>query len=89
LEFRLIEWLMLEHSADPFRSIRPPDLILSLTQRTTLIRADPSKTAQDITALLDESVDWDAEWSAKTFEVISQFNKDYARITEQSITQRK
>ena len=91
LEFQLIEWLRLEHLADPFRSVRPPDFILSETQRATLVRADPKKikTAKDITALLEESDDWDAEWSAKIFRVITQFETEYASISEKSSTQRK
>ncbi|KAH9052274.1 P-loop containing nucleoside triphosphate hydrolase protein [Lactarius vividus] len=91
LECCLIEWLKREHSADPARSVRPPDFILSSSQRETLVRANPKtvKTAQDITALLGESAEWSAEWSAKVFEVIAHFENEKACITEQSTTQRK
>src|SRR5580698_3927262 len=63
LECRLIEWLQQEHLADPSRTVRPPDLILSDTQRASLVRADLKtlKTADDITVLLQESNDWGAE----------------------------
>ena len=86
LEFRLIEWLQREHSADPWRTVRPPDLILSETQRMSLVRVDPKtlKTAKDITTLFGESDDWDTEWSAKLFEVIQKFEVDYAHVTRQS-----
>lgn len=91
LEYRIIEWLRSEYLADPFRSTRPPDLILTDTQRATLVRADPRKikTAQDITALLGESADWEAEWSAKIFKVITLFNDECASIFKQPTTQRK
>jgi hypothetical protein len=81
LEFRLIEWLRLEHFADPFRAVRPPDLILSDIQRATLVRADPRKikTPQDITALLEESAKWEVEWSAKVFGFITRFENEYAK----------
>ncbi|KAI9463684.1 P-loop containing nucleoside triphosphate hydrolase protein [Lactarius psammicola] len=91
LEFRLTEWLKLEYLADPFRSIRPPEHILSETQRVTLVRADPRKikSAQDITVLVEESAEWEAEWSAKIFEVITLFDKEYACISGQLTTNRK
>ena len=76
---------------DPLRCVRPPDLILADTQRATLVRADPKKinNAQDITELLGESADWGAEWSAKIFGVIIQFNNEYACISKQAAVERK
>ncbi|KAH8976407.1 P-loop containing nucleoside triphosphate hydrolase protein, partial [Lactarius hatsudake] len=48
---------------------------------------DPFRSsAQDITALLQESSEWSTEWSSKIFEVISKFTVEYAG---QSTTQRK
>lgn len=91
LEFRLIKWLQQEHSADLWRTVRPLDLILSETQRAILVRADPKtlKTAKDITTLFQESDEWDAEWSAKLFEVVKTFEVDYARVMGQSAAQQK
>jgi hypothetical protein len=91
LEFRINEWLTLEHLADSSRSVRPPDFILTETQRAMLIRADPRKikTAQDITVLLEESTEWGVEWAAKIFTVITQFEAEYTSISGKSTTQRK
>jgi hypothetical protein len=77
--------------ADPYRCVRPLDLVLSHSQRATLVRADPSqiKCAQDITVLLNETADWDAEWSSKVFKVITQFESENAGSSEQSSTQKK
>lgn len=60
-------------------------------QRATLVQADPKtiKTASDITTLLQESDDWDEEWSAKVFEVITKFEVDYARVMGQTGAQKK
>ena len=91
LEFRLIEWLRREHLADPYRAVRPSYFILSEMQRATLVQADPKtiKTARDITTLLQESDDWDEEWSAKVFEVITKFEADYGRVMGQTGAQKK
>lgn len=91
LEFRLNEWLAATYIADPFRCSRPPDLILSDTQRATLIRTDPTKLESpgDITALLEESVEWGTEWAVRLFEVITQFDQEYALSVEKSTTHRK
>jgi hypothetical protein len=91
LEFRLIEWLQREHLADPCRAVRPPELILSENQRASLVCADPKtlKSAKDITALLQESDEWDDEWSEKLFEVVTKFEVDYACIKGQKATQKK
>jgi hypothetical protein len=91
LDYRLIEWLCRVHLADPCHAIRPPELILSETQRASLVQADPKtlKTAKDITVLLQESDDWDDEWSAKLFDVITKFEADYGLVKGQAVTQQK
>jgi hypothetical protein len=74
---------------DPFCCVHPLDIILSHSQRATLVCADPSKIkcAQDVTALLDETAEWDAEWAAKVFDIITKFKSKYAGSSEQ--TQKK
>ena len=76
---------------DPLHAVCPPDFILLDTQRAMLVCVDSKKikTVQDITALLEESDDWDAEWSAKIFRVVMQFETEYACISEKLTTQRK
>lgn len=88
LELRLAEWLRDVHLADPLRFIRPPDVILSTTQRAILARFDPKKikNAQDVVEVLEESADWGTEWAVKIFNVITQFNIEYS---EQLTTQQK
>jgi hypothetical protein len=79
------------YTADPFCCSRPPNLILSDTQHVTLTHTNLSKleSPEDITALLEESDEWGTEWAAKVFEVITQFNQEYASIMEKSNTQQK
>jgi hypothetical protein len=91
LEFHLNEWLMAVYTTDPFCCSCPPDLILSDMQHTTLTRTNPSKleSLEDITVLLEESDEWGTEWAVKVFEVITQFNQEYASIMEKSTTQQK
>lgn len=91
LDLHLIEWLQHEHLADPWRTVCPPDLILSETQHASLVHADSKtlKTTRDITMLYQELDEWDAEWSAKLFEVIRIFKVDYARVMGHSATQQK
>lgn len=93
LEYCLIEWLQREHLADPDCAVRPPDLILSEMQCASLIRTDPKaiKMLKDITALLQESDNWDEEWSMKIFEVIKEFKVNYTRVkaTGQTAKQKK
>lgn len=72
LEFRLLQWLKYEHSINPLHSAWPPHLILSQTQRMTLVCTHPTKirSEHDITTILDESKEWADEWAAKVFAVI-------------------
>lgn len=88
---RLVDWLKKDYLADPYRSTRPVDLILTDAQRTSIVRTDPDKLkcAQDITTLLGESDEWGAEWAEKIFGVLTRFDHEYACIAGQSNTQRK
>ena len=92
LEYQLNKWLERVHSEDILCSVRPPHLILSDSQRATLVRAHPKKikTPQDITTLLEQTSEWASEWSQGLFEVITNFAIDYARTTtEKTGVQRK
>ena len=90
LDFRLIEWLKLEHFSDPLRAVRPPHLILSQTQRLALTRADPNliQLPSDITSLLNESAEWSDEWSNKIYNVMRKYDTDLAALNNQG-TKRK
>ncbi|KAF8265910.1 hypothetical protein EI94DRAFT_1702138 [Lactarius quietus] len=89
LEFIL--WLKAKYLADLYRCTHPPDVILTDTQCTTLVHADLKKLnpSGDITTLLEELEDWDSEWAAKIFNVISNFTQEYKCIAEVSTTQQK
>lgn len=78
LDFRLIEWLKLEHASDTLRAVRPPHFILSQAQRLILTRTNPNQiqSPSDITSLLAESSDWADEWETKIFDVIHTFDAD-------------
>jgi hypothetical protein len=90
LDFRLIEWLKLEHFSDPLRAVRPPHFILSQTQCLTLTRANPKeiKSPSDITSLLNESSEWADEWSNKIFNVMNSYDNDLAILNRRG-TKRK
>ncbi|KAH9028011.1 P-loop containing nucleoside triphosphate hydrolase protein [Lactarius hengduanensis] len=83
LECWLIKWLESVHSEDPLYSIRPSYLILSVSQHAILVRTHPNKikSAQDTTALLNQTSEWASEWSQGLFEVITKFAMDYERCT--------
>ncbi|KAN0128795.1 hypothetical protein V8E53_013382 [Lactarius tabidus] len=72
-------------------TVCPPELILSEMQHASLVCVDPRslKTAEDITALLQESDKWNKEWSMKVFEVIKKFEKDYTQFMGQSVVQKR
>jgi predicted GNAT superfamily acetyltransferase len=91
LDFRLIEWLKLEHFSDPLRAVRPPHLILSQTQRLTLTRANPMQIQlpSDITSLLNETPEWADEWSDKIFNVIHKYDTDLTILLNHRGTKRK
>jgi hypothetical protein len=91
LKHCLIRWLELVHSEDPLCSVRPPHIILSDIQCTTLVWAHLSKfnRAEDITLLLEQTTEWASEWSHGLYEVITQFDIDYACISEKRVVQRK
>ena len=91
LDFRLIEWLKVEHKLDPLRSVRPPHLILSHTQRFILTRvnANQIKLPSDITALLNESSDWADEWALKLFNVLLQYKADLFTLNSTKGNKRK
>ncbi|KAN0128820.1 P-loop containing nucleoside triphosphate hydrolase protein [Lactarius tabidus] len=79
LKHCLIRWLELVHSEDPLCSC------------TTLVWAHLSKfnRAEDITLLLEQTTEWASEWSHGLYEVITQFDIDYACISEKRVVQRK
>jgi len=91
LEARLNRWLIHEHSVDSLRSVRPPHLILSHSQRFELVRAHPKrlKSVSDITTLLNESSEWESEWASKIYGVITQFNVDFAALSSTVPQKRK
>ena len=85
LDFQLIQWLKLEHETDPLRSVRPPHFILSQMQRFNLTRvnANQIKSPSDITALLNESSDWEDEWALKLFNLFLLYKADLAILNGQ------
>ena len=85
LDYRLIEWLKVEHATDSLRAVRPPHLIPSQTQCLNLMRVHPTKitSPSDITALIEESAEWGDEWADKIFKVLVSFNADLATLNGQ------
>jgi len=82
LDFRLIEWLTLEHLSDPLHTVHPPHLILSQTQRFILTCTNPKQiqSPSNITSLLDESSEWSDEWANKIFKVIHKYDTDLSAL---------
>ena len=85
LDYRLIEWLKVEHATDSLRAVRPPHLILSQTQCLTLMCVHPTKITlpSNITALIEESAEWGDEWADTLFKVLVLFNADLATLNSQ------
>jgi hypothetical protein len=91
LEYHLIKWLHQEHLADSSCAACPSIMILSEVQCASLMQADPKtlKTVKDVMSLLQESDDWDVEWSTKPFDVIMKFEADYACVMGQLEVQQR
>ena len=85
LDYRLIEWLKVEHATDSLCAVCPPHLILSQTQHLNLTRVHPTKITSppNIMALIEESAEWGDEWANKIFKVLVSFNADLATLNGQ------
>lgn len=80
-EFYLNEWLTDVTNNDPLSFCRPPHLILSNAQRTTLIKTKAADitSPESITSILQESKDWDDEWAGKIYDVFMKFQLEFTR----------
>jgi hypothetical protein len=86
LDYRLVEWLKVEHAADSLSDVCPPHLILSQTQHLNLTHVHPKKinSPSDITSLLNESAEWGDEWAVKLFKVLVSFDTDLATLKDKN-----
>ena len=78
LDRLIIQWLQNEHEADDLQSVHPMYDILSDMQRKLLVRtlAKNIRTANDISLLLGESCEWEAEWASKLFSLILRYEAE-------------
>ena len=88
---RLVVWCHEEHANSPLAAVRPPSFIIDDGGITTISKLHPENITdyRQITDLLDQTVEWEEEWSKKVFEVILQFDRDLARLRQTAATQKK
>jgi hypothetical protein len=80
LDHRLIQWLTTASQNDHLRGVQAAVDILSDRNRAILVCTHPALLASPnaITKLLDETEEWQEEWSTLVFDVIRQYDKDIA-----------
>lgn len=76
LDARLIQWLTQVQELDDGLLFRSQYDILSVSQRTTLVRTpiEDLKTPENITTLLGESDEWGSEFASKLFQLIHMYD---------------
>jgi hypothetical protein len=59
--------------------------ILAFPQRRTLVRAPPKslRSSADVTKLLGETEEWEVEWAALLFELVSKYDKELEALVLQ------
>ncbi|KAF8239240.1 hypothetical protein L208DRAFT_1238715, partial [Tricholoma matsutake] len=82
LDHRLIQWLTTASQNDHLHGVRMAVDILSDCNRAILVCTHPALLASPntITKLLDETEEWQEEWSTLVFDVIQQYDKDIAAL---------
>ena len=75
LDLLLITWVEYEHSQDNCSAFRAPYDILSRAQRDVLVRTQYQAitSASSNTKILNETSEWDEEWTEKNYKVICDY----------------
>jgi hypothetical protein len=76
LQILIRTWRAEAHRIDPLRTLRPASWIIDDAKIKKLATLLPTRirTPSDITALLNEGVEWSSEWSLKLFNVVHLFD---------------
>ncbi len=85
---RLLAWRHDAHTRDPLAAITPPTFIIDDASITILAKQNITSYGQ-ITTVLDQTLEWEDEWSKDIFNVIRQFDQDLLTLRETTTTQKK
>jgi len=88
---RLLSWRHKAHSTDPLAAVRPPNLIIDDKDIHKLARIHPSQMTdhKEITNALDETREWETDWSKQIFTVIQQFDQELDTFRKTATTNTK
>ncbi|KAH9011631.1 II DNA helicase [Lactarius pseudohatsudake] len=75
---RLLAWRAGAHSKDPLAPVRPPYFIIDDPEIKLLARLHSSNVArpEQVVAALNETQEWQDEWSHQVFEVIQSYDRE-------------
>ena len=88
---RLVVWRYNTHAMDPLAAVRPPSFIIDNASLTILAKIHPQDISnyRQIRVILDQSAEWEQEWSKKIFDVIQNFEEDLITLCRTTATQKK
>ena len=88
---RLVAWRFNAHAMDPLSAVRPPSFIIDKASIILLAKLHPQDISsyRQVRIILDQSLEWEEEWSKKIFDVIQQFEEDLINLRRTTATQRK
>ncbi|KAJ7603812.1 II DNA helicase [Roridomyces roridus] len=91
LHERLTRWVDAAHTSDPLRAARLRTFILSDADLVSLATAHPDRvqSVTDVVAILQGTAEWEEEWGAQVFEVISTYDAEIAPPATRSRRQTK
>lgn len=91
LASRLFSWRYNAHATDPLSAVRPPSFIIDKAGITLLAKLHPQdiNNYRQIRIILDQSMEWEEEWSKKIFDIIRQFDEDLVNLRRSNATQKK
>jgi hypothetical protein len=85
---RLVAWRHDAHTQDPLAAVTPPTFIIDDASIIVLAKEDITSSEQ-VRVVLDQTLEWEDEWSKEIFSVIRQFNQDLLVLRETTATQNK
>ena len=88
---RLVAWRYNAHTMDPLSAVRPPSFIIDKAGINLLAQLHPQDISdyQQIRVILDQTMEWEEEWSKKIFDIIQQFEEDLISLRRTTATQKK
>lgn len=88
---RLVAWRHNAHTKDPLAFARPPSFIIDDASIVILAKLHSQYLTDyhQITVTLDQTVEWEEEWSEEIFDVIHQFDQDLIALRQTIATQQE